>query len=120
MSRVLLFHDGTPHGSDLFRAALTMLDPEVSLTLATMGDGTANVHHDQEQAIHLDRPVAIARLDGNVGDALVNLAKSGAYDLIVATASEVVNVDLQGVVHKAHCPVFVASFPAIPTDAVAD
>ena len=34
VDRVLLVHDGSRAGSDLFRAVLTMLDPQVGLALA--------------------------------------------------------------------------------------
>src|SRR5205085_1010382 len=36
VDRVLLVHDGTPAGSDLFRAVLTMLDPLVALDVAAV------------------------------------------------------------------------------------
>ena len=120
VSRVLMFHDGTVRCSDLFRTALTMLDPQVALTLATPGEPSAIVRRDEQQGDQLGRPVGVVRLDGNPADALVRTAKDGSYNLIVVMASEVVGVDVNAIVRTANCPVFVASFPAIPTDSVSD
>ena len=39
VSRVLLVHDGTPESSDLFKAVLTMLDPQVALDDRARGGG---------------------------------------------------------------------------------
>ena len=73
VDRVLLIHDGTPAGSDLFSWVLTMLDPEVVLDFVALvprdqqrpgATAEASVPanglvHDREQAERLGRKLTI-------------------------------------------------------------
>lgn len=111
VDKVILLHDGSPAASDLFQAVLTMLDPQVSLTLIpTFAEPTsapviaANVHvpplaekppgegpgngqevlqHDLERAEQLGRDLQLRRLDGDFAARLVELAREDQHDLII-------------------------------------
>lgn len=102
VDRVILFHDGTQAGSDVFQAVFTMLDPQVVLDLVAPeaetkaqapdqqppANGSGSLHlppllHDQDQAHKLGREVEVFPLNGDWGEAVVRLAQEGKYDLIV-------------------------------------
>jgi amino acid transporter len=103
VDRVLMTHDGSPANSDLFEAVLTMLDPEVVLTLVPMQDaetttsaqanegggmvnGNGVLYLDQERAKQLGRELDIRSLpgdSGSFGERIVLLAQEGKYDLII-------------------------------------
>jgi len=103
VDRVLLFHDATPAGSDVFQAVLTMLDPQVVLDLAVaeaeikaqalpepppQKSTGGSLHlpplaHDQEQARKLGREIELLPLNGDWGNAIVQHAQEGKYDLII-------------------------------------
>jgi amino acid transporter/nucleotide-binding universal stress UspA family protein len=97
VDRVLLVHEGTAASSDLFRAVLTMLDETVVLGLvvapAAQGRAGANgeseiLGRDEEQARQLRREVEIIHPQGeHWGDAVVQAAREGQYDLIILTLS---------------------------------
>src|SRR5262249_17498214 len=66
VDRVLLGHEGTQAGSDLFRAVLTMLDPQVVLALvpavadgAGSDNGTGLIQQDEERARRLGRELSL-------------------------------------------------------------
>jgi nucleotide-binding universal stress UspA family protein len=129
VDRVLLVHDGSRTGSDLFRAVLTMLDPQVGLALAyAPGPDAAPtvLRTDHEKAANLGRELAIHMLPGDYGTELVQLARETEADLLILPRPE-----LRGNVHAsdgqadyvlrhAHCPVFLAAPPPIPDEAVAE
>jgi amino acid transporter len=89
VDRVLLVHDGTPAGHDLFQAVLTMIDPQVALTLVSLpAAGPPEAMEDQlrqarEQAEQLRRPLEIESIQGEVGPALVRLAVEDHSDVII-------------------------------------
>jgi amino acid transporter len=130
VNRVLLAHDGSPEGNDLFRSVLTLIDPEVSLDLVTVtadgrpvnGDGV--IHHDQERAKQLGREVQVRQLPDGDPVTLVRLAQEGQYDLIILPLPKERLTD-RGVPWKngytdyvlthAHCLVCLVSQPLIPT-----
>src|SRR5262249_7047607 len=77
--RVLLVHADGPAGLDLFQAVLTMLDPQVVLSLATpaaapSGNGVGVVAFVQEQAKRVGRNVQVLPLKGDPGAEIVRLA----------------------------------------------
>jgi nucleotide-binding universal stress UspA family protein len=125
--RVLLHHDGTAHGSDLFRLVLTMLDPKVPLDFAVAGEITPALQQDLAQAAQLDREIGTQTLKGELSAALAATAQDRDYDLIVIAAPDP-NVDGAETLHKqidlllqqARRPVFVARMPEIPRDASKD
>ncbi len=144
VDRVLMFHDGTPTGSDAFQALFTMLDPQVALDLVVSaeemkaeppvptpgpgGPGKDSFHlppllHDQEQARKLGREMEIFPLDGKSalawGEAIVSHAQEGKYDLIVlpmppADSSEPPPTWIDHVRQHASCPVALLVPPVIP------
>jgi hypothetical protein len=131
VDRVLLLHDGTRSGSDLFQAVLTMLDPQVVLAIAPVSsEGTAPangaglVHEDQERARRLGRELSLVQLKENTGDAVVQLAQEGQYDLIILPVpseplpGQTSRLDARAnyVLDRAHCRVFLAAPPRIPLE----
>jgi len=137
VDRVLMAHDGSAQSSDLFEAVLTMLDPEVVLTLiptqladALDGAGVANnngvLYLDQERAKQLGRELDICSLPGDpaeLGERIVTLAQNGKYDLIILSmpTEALAPVPMQGgptdfVLRHAPCRVFLAAPPAIPLE----
>jgi amino acid transporter/nucleotide-binding universal stress UspA family protein len=129
VDRVLLVHDGSRVGSDLFRAVLTMLDPQVGLDLAYAPgpDAAPNVlRTDHEKAANLGREMAIHMLPGEYGTELVQLARETETDLLILPRPELrgnghaSDGQADYVLRHAHCPVFLAAPPPIPDEAVAE
>ncbi len=131
ISRVLLVHDGTADSHDLFQSVLTMLDSGVTLDLAVVpaeGVQPADIQNalaaDERRATQLGREVSIITLGGEPGPELVRAAREGRYDLIIAEVPEggprsfdATNRSwLDYVVEHAHCVVFLAAPPGIPTE----
>ena len=131
VDRVLLVHDGSPEGSDLFQAVLTMLDPQVELTFVTFnqggnsfGNGESLIQADRERAKQLGRELEVETLKGEPGPDIVRLAQEGRYDLIIlplppelpAGQTHPIDDRTNYILRHAHCRVFLASPPAIPQD----
>jgi nucleotide-binding universal stress UspA family protein len=127
VDRVLLVHDGTVAGSDLFNAVLTMLDDAVALTLAPTPPrptdpfyDPATLRQDEERARQLGRPLRV-QPQGVTGPDLVRLAEEGQYDLIILPlpqqpggAPAVLDEQTLHVLAHAPCRVFLAAAPVIP------
>lgn len=129
VDRVLLAHDGSPASSDLFQSVLTMLDPQVALDLVIVGrssaekNGSSLIEQDRERAGRLGRDIQVITVTGELGPGIVRLARDGGHDVIVLAAP------MDGprhadshwsqwsdhVLQHAHCPVFVAMHPVIPS-----
>src|SRR5205807_10225143 len=110
---VLLVHDGTRTGSDLFSAVLTMLDPQVVLGVAHVPapeSTPALLQTDHERALALGREVAIHPLAPDAESELVELVRDAQYDLVILPE----NGRSEYVRRNAHCAVFVASPPSMP------
>lgn len=133
VDRVLFVYDGSPAGSDLFEAVLTMLDPQVALAMAPLvppGNDPFNGHHlvhqDEERAARLGRQLTMLDIKANAGPELVRLAREGKYDLVIlalphqAPAGNQVPLEpwAEHILHHCHCRVFLASPPSIPREVV--
>ncbi len=133
VSHVLLLHDGTSSGSDLFAAVLTMLDPMVDLSLvplrrttAALPDGVAEtdrIEQDLLRAKQLRREVTCSELPpGDIAAQVAALAKRLRCDLIVVGKPEVSEelqtlLDTDAIVREANCAVCVVTPPHIPQEA---
>jgi nucleotide-binding universal stress UspA family protein len=123
VDRVLLIHQGK-RGNDLFQAVLTMLDPDVQLVVVPIEDGAEVQRQVAEQSEQLRRPIVTVQLDGEAGPALVRLAKDNQHDLIIIGLPEEAPADARlklepwadHVLQNAHCRVFLASAPNVPTN----
>jgi amino acid transporter/nucleotide-binding universal stress UspA family protein len=133
VDRVLLVYDGSAGGSDLFQAVLTMLDPQVALTVVPLvprGTEPHNGHHlvkqDQERAKQLDRELEVFSVDGDPGVKIVDLARDKEYDLIILYLPEEMpsgkSMPLPPwadyILRHAHCQVFIAPAPLIPPEII--
>jgi hypothetical protein len=133
VDRVLLLHDGSPACSDLFQAVLTMLADEVALGLAPVVppgsdplNGHSIVHQDEERAIQLERQLKTHALSVADGPAIVELARSELYDVIIVplpaeTPSDPLgHLDERGkyIARHAHCRVMMVTTPVIPQEVV--
>jgi nucleotide-binding universal stress UspA family protein len=129
VSHVLLAHYDTAQSSDLFAAALTMLDPDVALSVVPIPDknrpsGASDfLQHDLDQARQLRREVEVCALpEGEPAQQIVELARRLDCDLIVLgmleepSPGEEPLVDAQAVIHAAACPVCLVSTPVIPDE----
>ena len=130
VDRVLLAHDGTARGSDLYQAVMTMLDPAVALAVVTVppSDPTAveehnNLERDLELAVRWERRLEVHRISEDFGPQIVRLARDEKHDLIILPA--VVDGDpasasrtqwVRYVLTHAHCQVLLASPPVVPTE----
>jgi hypothetical protein len=129
----LLLHDGTPESSDLFQSVLTMLDPQVRLTLVPVVpagreplNGHGLVKQDEERARQLGRALAVEQVNGDVAVAVVKLAREGEHDLIIvplppdlpARPNHPLDARSAYILGHAHCPVFLAGAPIIPHEVV--
>src|SRR5262249_8859530 len=118
--RVGMLHDGTPAGSDPFRAGLTMLDPDVYLTPAfpqAQGDLPRALAADVERAERIDRPVATTALDGDPLASAAALARKESADLVIVPAPA--DGRVPAALRDAPCPVFLAALPNVSLDVAA-
>jgi amino acid transporter len=133
VDRVLLLHDGSPSGSDLFQSVLTMLDPQIALTLVPIvregteiDNGRGRIEQDHQRAEKLGRAVATHEVGGDVAVGVVKLAQADQYDLIIVPlpsdtavrADQPLDAVCLGILRHAHCAVFVAATPLIPLEVV--
>jgi amino acid transporter len=130
VNHALLVHFDTPESSDLFKAVLTMIDPQISLTLVAVPVGDAAsaernwLRLDVERAAQLHREVDVEELPKGVASReLVRLAEEKGYDVVIVslpTESSSYNappLDTDYVVHHAPCRVCLVASPTIPLDA---
>jgi amino acid transporter len=128
---VLLVHDGTPAGSDLFQAVLTMLDPDVSLGVVrtakpAVPDGSVRdaFQTDRDRAEQLDREIEVHEIPSEAGPEIVKLAHDHPYELIIVPlpADHSSNGAERGdalshyLAQNASCRVFLVAPTAIPTE----
>ena len=116
ISRVLVVHDRTPAGSDLFADVLTMLDPQVALTLAPLPKPAASpsddpgeadrVEKDLDRAKQLRREVTFRELPaGETCTQIAALAAELKCNLIIVgkqeASAEQASLDCDAVVRQA-------------------
>jgi amino acid transporter len=129
VSHVLLVHDNTSAASDLFAAALTMLDPLVDLTVATVPganaaeNGTGWLEQDLARAKQLRRGLEVRPLPtGDPAEQVVRLARELRCGLIVLRQVEEglpdhpVRIDFDAVVRESPCAVCLIAAPRIPDE----
>lgn len=132
VDRVLLVHDGTRAGSDLFHSVLTMLDQLVVLTIVHVpGPNTSAdlVQKDADRARQLERDVTVMpAAEGSYGPGLVDMARESGYDVIILprpadrTDDHAIPLDAEAdyILRHAHCPVLLALPPMIPPEVAAE
>jgi hypothetical protein len=133
VDRVLLLHDGTTASSDLFSAVLTMLDPQVRLSLLAVvppGQDPLNGHsvltQDQQRAEQLDRQLEVMQLSNPDGPTIVDKAQQDQVDLIIIPLHPEANTNVlqriddrtRYILSRAHCRVMLAASPLIPHEVV--
>jgi amino acid transporter/nucleotide-binding universal stress UspA family protein len=131
VDRVLLIHEGDPASRDLYQAVLTMMDPQVPLTLVPVNPNGQDLAPDwgklqseREQAKQLGREIQVQPLPGDFGQDVVRLAKEGQYDLIIvplpaelpAAPNLPLHPGVNYILHHAHCRVFLAAAPTVPQE----
>ncbi len=127
VSHVLLVHYGAAASSDLFAAALTMLDPLVALSIVSVPIGpdlppnNDLLQQDLHRAEQLKREVEVCPLSaGDPNQQIVALAKELECDLIIMGEIEESITDLplildcKTIVRNSPCPVCLVTLPAIP------
>jgi amino acid transporter/nucleotide-binding universal stress UspA family protein len=122
VDRVLLVHHGTLADNDLFQSVLTMLDPQVKLTVAVLNGGADFARQIQEQSAQLKREIAVESVQDDPGAAVVKLARESQHDLIILGLPTDVSHEQRlklpawadGILRNAHCQVFLASAPNVP------
>jgi hypothetical protein len=131
VNRVLMYHDGTTQGSDLFRLVLTTLDPQVALVVAqASADGQGQplpLQQDLERAEQLHREVNVRPIKQPVGAELARVAKDERFDLVIVAAPNQLQ-DNAGELEKqidilmkmARSPVMLIKMPDIPQEAAAE
>jgi amino acid transporter/nucleotide-binding universal stress UspA family protein len=130
IDRVLMVHNGTQESSDLFGGVLTMLDPQVNLTVVPVEShpGTTNGNgalwqQNLERAHQLGRVVNVQHIAGkDPANELLDIVREGKYDLIIVGVStdqsqlELSQVDPTYIQKNAPCQVFLACPPAVPLE----
>jgi hypothetical protein len=124
VNRVLMLHDGTPRGSDLFQQVLTMLDPQVTFDVAYRGESTPALQHDLERAAKFDRGTRAHPLNGSLADSVMQLSDAENYDLIIVALPDSMQDDaarlrpeIDRLLRESRRPVFAAKLPDVPRDA---
>jgi amino acid transporter len=126
---VLLLHYGTSASSDLFAAALTMLDPDVALSVVSVPVGSESpgetnwFEQDLLRAQQLRRVVEVQRLpEGNPTEQVLALARQLRCDLLILTAppepppGEPPVLDPRAISQSSPCPVCLVAMPSIPQE----
>lgn len=121
VDRVLMVHDGTQAGSDLFQSIMTMLDSQVALGIVHVPGEDASIDavaRDAERANDLGRDVTVHNVTpADIGQGLVELAQETHYDILIlprSNDSSAHSRSLDYVLKHVHCPVFLAIPPVIP------
>jgi amino acid transporter len=134
IDRALLVHSGTAEGSDLFKAVLTMLDPDVALSIVALPGGESGlvggeswIDLDMKRAEQLRREVDLQGLPaGDAARGIVQLAERDEYDAILigmaspSSPSRLPPLDVDYVIRHAPCWVCVITPTAIPRGTVED
>jgi amino acid transporter len=133
IGRVVLVHEDSPAGHDLYQSVLTMLDPSVALTLAVIPaedaeDGASTVPAIRAQAEQLVRKLSIETVDGETAPSVLKLAQDGQFDAIVIGLTDAVPQVrglrmaqwVEQVLRGATCRVFLVTPPPVPQTPVAD
>jgi amino acid transporter len=129
VDRVLLAHEDTRAGLDLYHSILTTLDPEVALKVIVFPPQhdtpeAAAVETITEQAQQVARQVAVEPLSAPDGARIVQAAKDGAFDLIVLPLPDEMDrarpLDLpewmRHVLQNARCRVMLVANPVLPKE----
>jgi len=129
VSHVLLVHHDTAESSDLFGAVLTMLDPQIVLTIVPVRAETPAsaqpdwLQQDVERARQLKRDVDVLTLPpGKPEPAIVQLAQEKRCDLILVSGTadsaeyEAPPLDVNYIVCHAPCRVCLVTPPTIPQE----
>ena len=133
IGRVLLVHEDSPEGLDLFQAVLTMLDPSVKLGLAVVqppanGSGVSYLPAIRAQAEQVDRKIELLPIRGDLGPELVKLQVQAGYDAVViplpaeAPRDHALRLEAgaEYALRNAGCRVLLVTPPAVPQTPVAD
>ncbi len=133
IGRVLLVHEDSQAGLDLFQAVLTMLDPSVTLALVVVAapdesNGAATVPAIRAQAEQLGRKLSVQTVEGDIGAAVVQRATEGPFDAVIVAlpgaSPQAHSLRLpdwvEYVLRNASCRVFLVSPPPVPQTLVAD
>jgi amino acid transporter/nucleotide-binding universal stress UspA family protein len=125
IGRVLIVLNDSPEGLDSFQSLLTMIDPQVPMSVAIVGDrGFADKMKNQAEQV--ERKVAFFALEEPKADALARRATADQADLLVIPLGEVHPQDAQlplpewvaDVVRKSPCPVALTTTPFVPDEVI--
>jgi amino acid transporter/nucleotide-binding universal stress UspA family protein len=129
VEHLLMVHFGTSGSSDLFAAALTMLDPQVAMTVVSIPEKKTQesevdwLQKDLDRARQLDRELEMAALpEGDPTGQLLNLMRELKCDLLLlgATREELADnrsvINYQTILSGSPCPVCLVVPPAIPQE----
>jgi hypothetical protein len=128
VSNVLLVHDGSSGCSDLFAAALTMLDPQVALSVIHLPNGAPGpdenmtwLEQDLARAKQLSREVEVHEWkEGDPAEKIIALAKELSCQLLIVRQQAEEGeeqehpVRIETLLRDSPCAVCVVSVPRIP------
>jgi amino acid transporter/nucleotide-binding universal stress UspA family protein len=123
---ILFVHFNTLESSDLFETILTMLDPQITLSMARTRASSQPaqdwLQQDLARAKQLRRQVDLLDPGDNDAEAIVQVARQKHADLIIISASsysdEPSPIDVDWVVRHSPCRICVITLPGIPHEAV--
>jgi amino acid transporter/nucleotide-binding universal stress UspA family protein len=133
IGRVVLVHEDSRTGLDLFQGVLTMLDASVTLSVVVVppdeGMNSASiVPAIQAQAAQLDRKLSVQQILTEVGPTVARHAAQGHFDaLIVALPGDLPHAHalrlsdwVEYLLRNAPCRVFLVSPPPVPQSPAAE
>lgn len=136
VKKVLMVHDASARGSDVFENVLTMLDPEVVLDLAHVPSADitdtgslatgSHIEFDRERAAKVGREVTIHVVNDAPTDSVLQLVKQHEYDLVIIPHGIAHRDGLFGgdwadqLRERISVPICFLSLPLIPREAQAD
>jgi amino acid transporter len=121
IKRVMAVLIDTSEGLDLFQALMTLIDPQVPLSIVMVGDDDGFQGKMQEQAEQVERTVSFSRLPVPHADSIVKQATSERSDLLILALGElpaVIPAWIDEVMRKAPCRISLTAAPNVPQDII--
>ena len=119
IKRVMAVLSDASEGLDLFQALMTLIDPQVPLSILMMGEENGFQAKMKEQAEQVERTVIFSRMLAANADAIVRQATAERSDLMILTLGElpaVIPAWIDEVMRKAPCRISLTAAPNVPQD----
>ena len=121
IKRVMAVLVDSSEGLDLFQALMTLIDPQVPLSIAILGEDDGFQAKMHEQAEQVERTVTFSRMAAPSAEAIVRQATSERSDLLILALGElpaVIPAWIDEVMRKAPCRISLTAVPNVPQEVI--